>query len=325
VVDETTPTLAALTSVAPRRLRSAFSATVGHLLGGAVSWPSAWLKRKERCFDEDKTAMSADIHYDIAALKISDPRFIDFAASALISNQLRETRNLAQIAQRAAEHLSEDKDDASDDEQDVQHETSGEPDEDWINTFARFARDASSERLQDLFARVLAGEISRPGAYSPTTLRAVSEMDKETAEDFSIAWSKSVGDAVHYSSFWKRGDGYSLWGRLAEAGLMAPRDTAQFLPNFAPLPTLGGVSLWSPIASAATPLALLIAFSRDCAARWVHIDFTRTGRQIGSLIAPPPFEDNIREAAADLSGAAGIQWIELIRVGGKNEVIFRRS
>src|SRR3546814_13011379 len=59
------------------------------------------------------------------------------------------------------------------------------PDDDWMNRFMRFAEDASSERLHELFARILAGEVVRPGSFGAATLRAVSELDQSIANDRS--------------------------------------------------------------------------------------------------------------------------------------------
>lgn len=78
-----------------------------------------------------------------------------------------------------------------------------------MNSFMRFAEDASSDRLRDLFGRILAGQIFRPGAFCLTTLRTLSELDQAIATDFQIAWSRSVGEAVDHSEEWHRGEGFA--------------------------------------------------------------------------------------------------------------------
>jgi hypothetical protein len=57
-------------------------------------------------------------------------------------------------------------------------------DDDWLNIFERFAEDASSERMQGLWSRVLAGEIRKPGRYSSRTLRFLSEFSQADALSF---------------------------------------------------------------------------------------------------------------------------------------------
>lgn len=59
---------------------------------------------------------------------------------------------------------------------------SGEkPDEDWITRFFSSAQDISSEQMQDLWGRVLAGEIKKPGSYSLKTLEFMRNVTKSDA------------------------------------------------------------------------------------------------------------------------------------------------
>jgi hypothetical protein len=58
---------------------------------------------------------------------------------------------------------------------------------DWLHTFERFAEDASSENMQSLWGRVLAGEISKPGRFTKATLRFLYELDVHIAQDFEQA------------------------------------------------------------------------------------------------------------------------------------------
>ena len=62
--------------------------------------------------------------------------------------------------------------------------TAEEVDADWLNNFAGYAEKASSEKVRDLWGRVLAGEIRRPGAFSLSTLRFLAEMDQKMATWF---------------------------------------------------------------------------------------------------------------------------------------------
>ena len=56
------------------------------------------------------------------------------------------------------------------------------PDEDWISRFFSSAQDVSSEQMQELWGRILAGEIRRPGSFSLKTLEFVRNMTKHDAE-----------------------------------------------------------------------------------------------------------------------------------------------
>ncbi|MEN6587610.1 MAG: DUF2806 domain-containing protein [Sulfuricella sp.] len=55
------------------------------------------------------------------------------------------------------------------------------PDEDWITRFFSSAQDVSSEQMQDLWGRILAGEIKKPGTYSLKTLEFIKNITKKDA------------------------------------------------------------------------------------------------------------------------------------------------
>lgn len=57
--------------------------------------------------------------------------------------------------------------------------------EEFINRFERYAEEASTEELQQRWAKVLAGEIRKPGTFSRKILRAVDELEAEAAILFS--------------------------------------------------------------------------------------------------------------------------------------------
>jgi hypothetical protein len=54
-------------------------------------------------------------------------------------------------------------------------------DDDWLNMFARIAAEKSSEELQSLFGKILAGEIREPGAINLRTLNVVSTITRNEA------------------------------------------------------------------------------------------------------------------------------------------------
>ena len=54
-------------------------------------------------------------------------------------------------------------------------------DDDWLNMFSRLAEDKSSEELQSLFGKILAGEIREPGAINLRTLTVVSTLTSNEA------------------------------------------------------------------------------------------------------------------------------------------------
>ena len=94
----------------------------------------------------------------------------------LLPKQIQQISNKLKIVENAIEHLSEVNEDVS--------STNEEIEDDWLNYFEQYAEKASSERMQKLWARVLAGEIRKPNSFSLTTLRFLSELDKDIASLF---------------------------------------------------------------------------------------------------------------------------------------------
>ena len=67
-----------------------------------------------------------------------------------------------------------------------------EPDHDWTARFFNYVQDVSSEEMQLLWAKVLAGEADRPGSTSIRTLAILRDLDKRTAALFRRLSSISV-------------------------------------------------------------------------------------------------------------------------------------
>ncbi len=71
----------------------------------------------------------------------------------------------------------------------------GEENDDWAAYFFEHARHVSSEEMQTLWARILAGEVERPGSTSLLTLGVLRELDKEVAASFQRLCSLAVSIA----------------------------------------------------------------------------------------------------------------------------------
>lgn len=69
-------------------------------------------------------------------------------------------------------------------------------DEDWLTGLQGFAEKASSERIQRLFGRILAGEIRRPGSFSLFTLDVVSKLSPQDAANIVKIAPFVVGDIL---------------------------------------------------------------------------------------------------------------------------------
>lgn len=318
MIEPLTHVLALITVLSlPEQVKTSFYKAVGNLLGGLASIPAAKLNQIVQGIHDTTAArsMTTVIMARAVAEKASkDPALIEAAAEVYLPTELRKANNRLSVAHSAARHLEEA----------ATINTNGDgaavPDDDWMNSFMRFAEDASSERMQDHFGRVLAGQVLRPGAFGLATLRAMSELDQTIANDFNYAWAKSVGNAVDYSPEWQRGDTFSMWERLRDAGFMATTNSSQYLPPFNPI--FNGNSLWAPMQ--ADGIFVNVAFQQESTTHWAHINFTRVGREIGSILPRPDFEANMRKAANRLS-RNGLTRIELNIPGKIAELIWQAT
>lgn len=295
----------------PVPVKTGLLKALNDLLGGLTAIPAAWVKRPAQAIDDitaGRSAVTAMLARGVADEALRDPAVMQAAAEIYLPTVVRKTMNRVQVAQKAIEHAAQTATDGA---------RAAGPSDDWMNGFMRFSEDASSEQLQDLFGRILAGEVVRPGSFALATLRAVAEMDQSTANDFSLVWAKSVGEAIDHDTEFERGEWFARWKRLAEAGLMSAAGTAQYLPPYAPV--IKGISLWAPMSAGGTHL--LIHFPQDCRAKWTHIDFTRTGRQIGSILAAPDYAMNMRKAGKRLA-LQGVKRVELHSTGKPVELIY---
>jgi uncharacterized repeat protein (TIGR03899 family) len=85
----------------------------------------------------------------------------------------KRQRNIENVAQKAIEYME------------VETEISGDPvDDDWTTRFFDYAEDISNEEMQDLWARILAGEVKKPKSYSLRTLDTLRNLSTEEAETF---------------------------------------------------------------------------------------------------------------------------------------------
>ena len=67
-------------------------------------------------------------------------------------------------------------------------------DQDWATEFINFSQDVSDEEMRSLWARILAGEVAKPGSFSMRTLSLVKTLGKDDADKFtrfcSMVWEQ---------------------------------------------------------------------------------------------------------------------------------------
>lgn len=298
----------------PGPLQKTFFKAISSLLADAFAVPSAKLKQITQSIESvtsNRAAAAKHIGDAAIAQMAGDETILQAGKQIYLPSHLKKIRNSIDVAKAAATHLEFESKQADTAKVEV-------PDEDWLNSFMKFAENASSERAKNMFGRILSGQIVRPFSFGLATLRAVSELDQSIANDFLIAWSKSVGESVDYGNEWQQGNEFVRWRRLVEAGLMAPLETFQSLPDFIPFRS-ESEALWSPFnANNNFPL---IYFKKHANIKWSHIDFTRVGKEIGSLLPTPNYEANMLNALLRLD-KNGLSKITLTNSAGEVRLVW---
>ena len=93
-------------------------------------------------------------------------------AERVLAGEMRNQVNMESILGRAIPHVTEE----------------AEPErmeDDWIVNFFEKCRIVSDEQMQELWARILAGEASYPGTFSRKTVNIMEDMDKLHADLFT--------------------------------------------------------------------------------------------------------------------------------------------
>ena len=96
----------------------------------------------------------------------------DEIRARLTFQEEKRQRNIEAVVRSAADHLG-----------DTEVEDS-EIDHDWTATFFSEVQDVSSDKMQQIWARILAGEVSNPGATSMRTLSILKTISQDDAELF---------------------------------------------------------------------------------------------------------------------------------------------
>jgi Protein of unknown function (DUF2806) len=114
---------------------------------------------------------------EIAAGMQFDPEYARAAVTKFGQRVIREQINLDQITRKAAESLLAEDSGGSGSAARTQEGIN----EDWLNGFEKEAAQKSTDQMQSLFSKILAGEILRPGTFSSKTVRLLGTMDQSVA------------------------------------------------------------------------------------------------------------------------------------------------
>ena len=175
----------------PAPIRRGVAAVVKRLFSTVIVDPlergsaEKWAETKSRI--RIREALTDEI---IQRLEI-DPEFPQRAVELFGNRILREQFSLEKILGFTTDMLKNKKyNDSSDQRGGSGSEKSMS--EDWFNIFEKEASQKSSEDMQLRFAKVLAGEIEKPGSYSIRAVKALSDMDQTVANLFQKLCSVCV-------------------------------------------------------------------------------------------------------------------------------------
>ena len=169
----------------PAPVRRNFLKAFGQLCAAAVDIPVAYLTGVA---DERRAETAARISLintsaaQIARQMQTDPECARVAVQKFGQRVLREQVNLDLISQRAANEILPA---GVIGDQNEQGESDDTISDDWLNAFEAEARQKSTEEIQVLFGKVLAGEIRKPGTFSTRAVRILGSLDRNTASHFA--------------------------------------------------------------------------------------------------------------------------------------------
>jgi len=194
------------------------------------------------------------------------------AADVLIAERIKREINVAQAALVAEVLL----------EADGEALPELEPSEDWVNRWRDSAERVTDGQMQELWGRILAGEIRKPGAYSLRALETVKNLSREDADLISKLADFQVMDFVVKLNGWsfldEHGLSFSELLELQELGILSGVESFGIEKTFAQIPAGERTSIvFSHHVMMVTPPDGADKFS------FPILSVTRLGRQILSL------------------------------------------
>lgn len=199
----------------PQLLFGEAGKAISRLIGETADIPSVWIKRYTQGVADgttSRTIVSKALAESVAKTVSVDADIVERAAEVLLAKELRKQINREAIAKKTIELLPAPGD--------LAESPQAKIDDDWLNVFARYAEEATSERLRDLWARVLSGEIRQPNKFSLRTLRFIAELDQDTAQNFESHLGGLLANNMLLRDVGLRGQSFSKLLQLQEVELL---------------------------------------------------------------------------------------------------------
>lgn len=166
--------------------------------------------------------------YNNGKITFSDSKpeeIIACAKNRILAEAVRKQTNSERVLMLAADEVQQSE------------SVSDEPlDEDWLTRFFDIVGDVSSEDMQLVWSKILAGEIKQPGKFSLRTIDTVRNILKSEAEMFQkvvpLVMKSGLGLETRYFIFSnadileKYGVSYEMLLNLRECGLLSTSDSS---------------------------------------------------------------------------------------------------
>jgi hypothetical protein len=162
----------------PPAIKKSLWKAVGDLITGAVDVPVAFLEAKAQQIRTEAQGLAfvTKKSAEAAAQKFGgDEKLVERAVGHFGHKLFKEQMNREKIAAIAIEELKNDP---------PSQDSSSEIDDDWLSMFSRVAEQKSNQDVQLFLSKILAGEIRKPGSYSPQTIHVLSILTQEVAQIF---------------------------------------------------------------------------------------------------------------------------------------------
>jgi hypothetical protein len=116
-----------------------------------------------------------------------DNALLNAASEISVADTLRREVNTAKALLRAEEELQND----------TQEPPAAKVDDDWLFRWRDSASEVSSEEIQYLWGKVLAGEVKAPGSFSLRTLEFIRNLSTQEAEKIAILSEFNVAGVIY--------------------------------------------------------------------------------------------------------------------------------
>jgi hypothetical protein len=198
----------------PHLLAGNAGTAIVRLIAGATDIPAAWLESKTQAIRDQKDArslISRKMSEKAAELAINDTAQMDRAMTRWLGESVRMQNNREEVARKTLDNLADDP--APPDASPV--------DDDWLDSFSSHAEKANSERMRNLWGKILAGEIRKQGTFGLSTMRLMAEMDQQTALAIEKHFQRVfAGSLIIYQNSFNSGEDLRELTLLENIGLL---------------------------------------------------------------------------------------------------------